>query len=95
MTRAPWRTSSCRPTGSCPFPKKWIKRGSPIHRRVRSKWRSQIDVIADDPREPPATPQVLQLNWESNGGGFALHNLDFVYTMGDLLRIVESQGASK
>jgi hypothetical protein len=54
----------------------------------------QINVIADDPREPPATPQALQANWEANGGGFALHNLDFVYSMGDLLRIVESQGAS-
>ncbi len=55
----------------------------------------QIDVIADDPREPLATPQQLQTFWEENGGGFALHNLDFTYAMGDLLRIVSSQGASR
>jgi hypothetical protein len=42
-----------------------------------------------------ATPQLLQQYWETNGSGFALHNADLSYAMGDLLQIVSSQAARR
>ncbi|MBW2404681.1 MAG: hypothetical protein JRF42_12950, partial [Deltaproteobacteria bacterium] len=55
----------------------------------------EIDLVSQDPREEPFTPQELQAAIEESGGFPTLHIAETFIAIPDLVRIVEQQVQSR
>jgi len=73
----------------------WVRYPSIYESRCDLGGSLEVDLVAGDPREPPFTPQELQEGIAAGGGGLSLHWGEPLMTVPDLVRIVETQSASR
>lgn len=73
----------------------WVRYPGIYESRCSEVGFLEVDLVADDPREPPFTPQQLQAGIFAESGDNNLHWGEPYMTVPDLVRIVEMQSANR